>query len=371
MIKIPLLFMNFLQKNNKLLISVIGLVILLSIAGYQAYSNPMDTSPAPSRLNLGNKYVRAAYVLAEKDSLPDPELFNMFIYAFCEFNDENDGLIIPNSQRLRKISDLKKKYPDLKVIFSVGGSKYEGFSEMAKDKRKRLSFARSCKAVIDSLNLDGISLDWEYPGTSEGGHSSSADDTRNYVEVVRNLRKILGKDKWISFFSSTTSEYIDYKGMLKFVDFVEVPGYDYNSRSEKLQYHNALYKSDDSGRLNVEKCVKEHVKKGVPRKRMMLAIPFYARGRKPFPRVFSDFKIPDFKSEDLMEGWDDKAKVPFYKNSKGELVLSFENEKSIAAKSDFIKENGLAGSSVWHYDADFPDHRLAKSLKKNFESEQK
>ncbi len=44
--------------------------------------------------------------------------------------------------------------------------------------------------------------------------------------------------------------------------------------------------------------------------------------------------------------------------------MGFDDERSIAAKMDFVRTNGFPGVFVWNYDSDFDDHRLGKTLKK-------
>jgi chitinase len=53
------------------------------------------------------------------------------------------------------------------------------------------------------------------------------------------------------------------------------------------------------------------------------------------------------------EKWDAKAQVPYvsYKKAKGEWdcgFISYENEKSITAKMEYMKDEGLGGAIVWN-----------------------
>lgn len=311
-----------------------------------------------------------AYVYHEHDSIPDPDLFTHFFYAFADFNENNDGLTILNQGKLKKISELKKSHPDLKVILSVGGKKYEGFSEMARSKKKRRAFARSCKSILDSLNLDGVDLDWEYPGTTAGGHSASPDDAGNYVLVVKELRRLLGESKWISFFSSHSGYFIDLKGMEPYVDYIGVPGYDLSMPQNEInaKHHNNLYPSKKYGVWCIDSSIKRHIAKGIPRNKILLGIPFYGRGKEPMPKALSAFHIPQFAKNGSFE-WDDEACVPYYQDKNANLLLTFDNERSIAIKCDYIRKMGLAGGFAWHYDADYPDHRLAKAMKKGLQTD--
>lgn len=325
-----------------------------------AVNNSADEVPVPDK---GQK-ICMSYVRGDGDSIPDPEIFTHLIYAFAEFNGNNDGVVINYPDKLQKLSDLKKSHPELKIILGVGGSKYEGFSEMAKDKKKRKTFIKHCKSILKKYNLDGITLDWEYPGTTKGGHSASENDAENYVTLVKELRKSLGKNKWISFFSIPSGLFIDLKGMEPYVDYVEIGGYDLSTpqKGHKLRYHNNLYPEKDRSEWSIQQAVNRHLKAGIPRKKILLGIPFYAHAADPLPKNMFNFYIPQF-SKGLNEGWDDIACVPYYENSNGDIMITFDNEKSIGIKCDYIRKMGLAGAFAWHYDADYKDHRLAKAMK--------
>lgn len=66
---------------------------------------------------------------------------------------------------------LREKKPSLKVLLSVGGWGSSRFSEMAQTDSTRMAFAADCKRVIDQFDLDGIDIDWEYPGIGTAGVS--------------------------------------------------------------------------------------------------------------------------------------------------------------------------------------------------------
>ena len=314
---------------------------------------PHDASPK----------IALAYVESFRKSMPDPDMFTHLIYAFAEFNDACDGVVLDTPERLRAMSELKKLNPDLKVMLGVGGYKREGFSEMARDRKKRRAFVRSVKSVIDTFGLDGVDLDWEFPTTEAGGHTASPDDARNYVLVVRDLRKALGKKKWISFYSNNSGAFIDLKGMVPYVDYVHVSGYNLAipKDGQKGYHQSPLYPSRKLGGWCVKKSIERHISLGVPQEKILMGIPFFGRGRTPFP-TYVECKSFGRYAGDLEPQWDDDAQAPYYADSAGNLVLGYDDERSIAAKMDFVRANGLPGVFIWNYDSDFDDHRLGKTI---------
>lgn len=314
-----------------------------------------DTSPK----------IAIAYVESQSKGILDPDRFTHLIYAFAEFNDDCDGLDIAYPERLKEMADLKKVNPQLKVMLGLGGYKRKGFCEMAGDKEKKRAYIREVKALVDSLGLDGVDLDWEFPTTEAGGHTASPDDAKNYVSLVKDLRKALGKNKWLSFFSDHSALFIDLRKMSPYVDFVNVAGYNLSIPKEgRRAYHQSpLYSSSKMGDWCISKSVQRHLDLGVPKDKLLVGIPFFGRGLDPFP---SYVECKDFGKYDsgLALEWDDEAKVPYYADSNGNLLLGFDNERSIQEKMNFVRANNLPGVFVWNYGGDYPDQRLGKAIER-------
>ena len=102
---------------------------------------------------------------------------------------------------------------------------------------------------------------------------------------------------------------------------------------------------------------------GVPKEKILLGIPFYGRGIEPFPSYLDCNKFAKY-SGDLNIFWDEEAQAPYYLDKNGDLVLGFDDERSIKAKFDFIRANDIPGVFVWNYDSDYDDHRLGKTIEK-------
>lgn len=352
---------------RKKVITAVATLLLLAGVLFAYAANISDNSLV--NINPDRELLRVAYVIEDSDSIPDPTLFTHYFYAFAGFNDNCDGLVIPKPEKLHRLVDLKKQNPALKIILSVGGDKCGGFSEMARNRNKRNRLIKSCLAVMDSMDIDGFDFDWEYPGIAKPNYTASSKDAANYVTLMKNLRSKLGKDKWLSFYSSNSANYMDFKGMVEYVDYVMVSGYELSNKPKvgTLGFMNNLYASKEYGEWSVDKSVARHISRGVPREKILLGIPFFAKGATPFPKVFSDYKIPRYLNQSTILEWDDSAKVPYYRNNDGDLILSFDNERSIGIKSDYIRKQGLSGGFVWHYDSDYPGHPLANALKKGLE----
>lgn len=304
--------------------------------------------------------VITGYVTSWGTTLPDPSLVTHLNYAFGHVADSFDSLTIDNEPRLAEIAALRDVKPSLKVLLSVGGWESDNFSEMAASDSLRSAFCASCKAAVDRFGLDGIDIDWEYPTSDLGGISCSPDDKENFALLMRDLRSVLGEDALLSFAASSETKYIDYAVAVGYVDFVNVMTYDMG-RAPK--FNAALHNSRLHDGQTVEKSVREHLAAGVPKSKLVVGIPFYGRGdRIFFPESvdYKDLKVDGRYYEVL---WDEDAMVPYVANRiTGDIVFSYDNERSIFAKCLYIKKNHLRGAMIWDCGADDSDFTLSTVL---------
>jgi len=304
------------------------------------------------------KKVVIAYVTSWTDVIPDPSQITHINYAFGHVNDSFDGIRIDNEPRLKAIVSLKEKHPHLNVLLSIGGRGSGRFSEMAAEQSKRQKFAGDCMHVLKEFNLDGIDIDWEYPGSTAGGISASAEDTRNFSLLMKDIRKAIGSKKLLTLASSASGKYIAFNEIEPDVDFVNIMTYD----SGNPPFHHAsLKRSALSGNTTCEEAVDAHVAAGMPVEKLVLGIPFYGRGNNQEVKGFIDYKDL-LKLQGLHNKWDDEAQAAYMVNDKGEFVLTYETPESIILKCNYALKKGLLGAMYWEYAGDSDDGVLRNTV---------
>jgi chitinase len=310
------------------------------------------------------KHVVVAYVTSWSSPIPDPQYMTHINYAFGHVTSTFDGVRIDGESRFRKMVELKKQNPALKVLLSVGGWGSGNFSEMASTAARREAFARSCKKMLDDYGADGVDIDWEYPGSSAAGISSSPNDKANYTEMMKAIRSAIGTGKLLTLASSCDADFIDFKAILPYVDFINIMAYDMASAPQ----HNApLYREKDgktsrvAGWYTCDEAVKAHLKAGIPAEKLVLGMPFYGHGNDTYGSFvyYCDIKGP--KGTDT-EKWDEVGQVPYYANTAGTLTLGFDNVRSIEAKCQYVLDNGLRGGMYWEYCYDNASLDLTKAV---------
>ncbi len=336
--------------------SLILPLLVLSLSGCKSNSSAVGATAD----NADEKVV-VAYVTSWSDVIPDPKFMTHINYAFGHVNETFNGVDISNPERLEQIVALKKDAPKLNVLLSIGGWGSGRFSEMAADSLFRLSFARDCRRVVDQYGLDGIDIDWEYPTSDAAGISASPDDTANFTKMMRDIRQAIGTEKMLTLATVHNANYINFHDILPYIDLVNTMSYDMGNPP---YLHSGLYDSKNTNGNTTDASVRAHIAAGVPPSMLVVGMPFYGRGKGPF-HSFADYK----KMKDLPGGyselWDEEAKVPYITDSLGQLVLGFENARSLKIKCDYVIDNGLRGAMYWEYSSDDDNNTLRATVADN------
>ena len=302
---------------------------------------------APNNEEVKQERIVLGYVFGDR-MLPDPEIVTHINYAFGHVTDTYDGVRINSEEQLRAIIALKEQNPSLKILLSIGGWGSGRFSEMAAVTKYRKAFAADCKRVIDEFELDGIDLDWEYPTHSwHEAVASSPEDFGNYTLLSIDIRMAIGDDKLLTMATLADADpIVDWKAIEPYYSFFNIMTYDMAFLSLDNPYHQgALYRSDMVNRISCEEAVDKHIAAGIPPEKLNLGILFGGRGN----RVNLN-ELP----EGFTRQWDDVAKAAYITNAEGEFWYSFEEERAIEHKMDFIKQRGLLGAMYWSYNAQAP-----------------
>lgn len=320
-----------------------------------------------------------AYVTYYGSLIPDPEAMTHINYAFAELY-VRDGVyqgfkVQGNLSRFEQIASLKNENPDLKICLSFShtvanndNKQDGGFSAMCKSEAGRRAFAEDCLAFLKKYNLDGIDLDWEFPGLSWSGAACDPScDTDNYVLLVKQLRETLGTSYTISYAgycSDKTSvsggyRYVDIKGMDPYVDYVNIMAYDLD---EAPHHHSAL--NDTRAYKDCNRAVNAYLTAGVSPDKLVLGLPFY--GRHSFstsPTAISYKKILQLDRYQYRRNqWDDKASCPFVATMGGAFYCGYDNPRSIGLKGAWVREKGMLGLMYWEYDQDDAKGTLRKAV---------
>lgn len=340
--------------------------------GNQGDGNPSD-EPVASLCDpeyLGQTPMIIAYYTENSSAIPDPACLTHINYAHGRFVDKetgDGGIWIEQPEKLRKVVELKKPKPSLKVLLMIGGwgDKADGFSMMARDPKKRALFCQTCAEHIRNYDLDGIDIDWEYPTVGPSENGKHPDDTKNFNILLKELREAIGNTKIISYASSSSADYVDWKTAMLYLDYVNVMTYDMGDPP----YHNAplYYSSTITRKRSADQSITLHKSKGVPFDRQVMGVPFYGHGTDPYKADVKYNEMAQIFSSSKYDGknirkWDPVAKVPYLVDESGNFLLGYDDEESVTFKGEYVVQKKLLGAMFWEYRHDDSQGTLRKAL---------
>lgn len=334
--------------------------------------------------DIGQRPIILAYYTENSPELPDPSLVTHINYAHGRFANPSTGdggIVIAKPELMQKVLALKKSNPHLKVMLMIGGwgMAADGFSMMARDAKKRTEFCQSVKSHIDKYGLDGVDIDWEYPTYSAEGTGASAADKYNFNLVLAELRNTIGTGKIISFASSSSAKYVDWKEAIKFIDYVNVMTYDMGAAPDR--HNSPLYRSSTFNQTSCDESIGLHLKEGIPLNRQNLGVPFYGKSEKNPKVEIYDYEVKYNEMESILKSgyyakrkrdvtgknirkWDSVAKVPYLTDTDGKTVLVYDDPESCLCKGEYVVSKKLLGAMFWEYRHDDANHSCLKALVK-------
>ncbi len=279
----------------------------------------------------------------------------------------------------------KAQQAGTKVLISLGGWTLSNhFSSIAADSVKRGRFAASCAQLVRTYQVDGVDIDWEYPGY--GPQNGSAADKENFTILVKEIRdsfnvleKSINKSLLITAafgVAPSRMAFIEWEKVVPLLDFINLMTYDfYGSNHSRTNHHAPLFPPEQGLNGFDLHSVVNHLtgNYAVPRHKINIGIAFYGRTQKTkgAPNLHTaSMQIPDRETfpedkgnpmfysivarQDLFDYyWDPSAQVPFLKGKNLlNTFVTFDDENSIALKAHYIQENGLAGAMVWDITGD-------------------
>ena len=328
-------------------------------------------------------------------------------YAFANIQDGRMVAISPaDTPNLATLVALKQQNPSLQILISVGGWLWSGnFSDAALTRESRSRFIESVVAFLKDHDLDGLDIDWEYPGQIGAGNRFRPEDKQNYRLLLAELRKRfdreqkkLGRPLLLSIAAGASDDFLahtDMRQVARSVDTVNLMAYDYyEPGSEPTTGNHAPLFTDpaDPKHISADASVRRFESEGVPAQKIVLGVPFYGhvwgnvppanhglfQTGSPVPNAFARYRdiVGSLLGQGFTRYWDRSASVPYLYNAQKQQFVSYEDPESLALKCAYVQRMHLAGVMFWEYDGDASsalldtiDHAFYGSSTKSAEGE--
>ncbi|KAJ9072451.1 hypothetical protein DSO57_1027351 [Entomophthora muscae] len=316
----------------------------------------------------------------------------------------NDGLVKEVVEAAQKSSTKPK------VLLSLGGwGGSKMFSKMVQAKHHRKEFITKLVGLMKpieegGLGLDGIDLDWEFPGEVGAGNFFNASDTDNLLLLLSEMRAKFTSAKLITaavpmlpFKGKDNQPIKDASRFAKYFDYVTVMAYNiYGSWSTTTGPNAPLHTSKDVSHSLADSLNKWKEAKFPPHK-IVGGLAFYGQTFETAERVTaksqfvkkkppqphkkishsvsqSDVYLYKFIRETILSDpqtpkpgyvryFDKVTQTPYlYKPSTHQLI-TYDDTISIQAKASYIQNNGFGGAMIWELTNDYNNELIDATIR--------
>jgi len=323
-----------------------------------------------------------------------------------------DGLEYCQLDGIRRTVALKQRNPNLKVLFSVGGWTAGGwiFSIMAETHENRQKFIKSAVHFIKYFGLDGLDVDWEYPGYDMLPEvPTNPKDKEHFTLLMSELHQAFDHDGYLLTFAAAPDPFkaanaFELDKVKDYVDWINLMSYDYSGGWDPFTGIDApLYGRWGEGfyghpkyQFNIHETILHYLNEGFPAEKIVLGVHTESKAwilNTPDPE-HSGFYCPGTASPNMtysrQEGWlnyyeilqfwhNETVEDPLWdkvvlgrenwnifdhENGKvdgcylsphmyqGQYWVSYDDEASADLKARYANHHGLKGAFVWEVDTD-------------------
>jgi GH18 family chitinase len=341
-------------------------------------------APPPEKVVIGYVFARDKPLVGSE--IPAEKLTHIN-YAFANIN---DGLMVEgfkdDPENYRVLHDLKNRNPKLKVLVSVGGWTWSGkFSDMALTAQSRKRFIDSAVAFLKRYQLDGLDIDWEYPGQKGMDNTYRPEDRENCTALLAELRAALDDHYLLTMATQAADEWLEHTEMNKaqaYLNYINLMAYDqFGADSDPTTGHHApLFTSPANPKQNsAALSISHYIAAGVPASKLVLGVPFYGKAWGNVGPAEHGLYQPGGPTEARLDTsfaglqnpvgfrryWDDVSKAPYLYNADTKVFITYEDEESVRAKARYVIDRGLAGIMFWEL-AEDPQARLLDAINAEF-----
>ncbi|KAK9365082.1 glycoside hydrolase superfamily [Lipomyces kononenkoae] len=264
---------------------------------------------------------------------------------------------------------LKRKYPWLKVLLSIGGWTYSpNFAPAASDPTRRANFVSSAIRLLKDLGLDGLDVDWEYPKPGQ--------EAADYLSLLCELRQALdqyAKDVpsrprfLLTIATSCAPDNIramQVAAMDRYIDFWNLMAYDFAGPTWST---TAGHQANVYGcQYSVDSAVEMYLHAGVHPSKIIVGMPLYGRafgdtdgpmcgfhgdgGSGTWENGVFDYKVLPLPG--ATEYFDDRLISSYSYDPHKRVMITYDTPQCARAKSRYIRDKRLGGAMWWESSGD-------------------
>ncbi|OKL55307.1 hypothetical protein UA08_09415 [Talaromyces atroroseus] len=338
-------------------------------------------------------------------SLPSSDLVSSVTHAIMAFAPSENFNSGSSFTPFESVDTFRARFPSsTKIMIAIGGwGDNAGFSTAAVSDSSRSTYASNVAAMLESTGLDGVDIDWEYPGGNGADYkqtpnSEKTDEVNTFPLLIQAIREAIGEDKVLSVaVPGLKRDMIGYTAengptVFDTVDMVNIMSYDLMNRRDNITKHHTSIQ----GSLET---VNNFLDIGMNASKGNLGIAFYAKyfttdpssdcstnpigcatveledasGQDTGKSGAVTFETsPEVSSSSITSSWskaksngitDEEAGGQYYWDSDAQLFWTWDTPDLIAKKFDeIISQKGLGGVMAWSLGEDSLDWSELKAI---------
>ncbi|KAJ6486402.1 glycoside hydrolase [Mycena vitilis] len=302
--------------------------------------------------------------------------------------------------RLVTAAHCKKK----KVKLSIGGwTGSQHFSTVVGTDQSRETFVQNIWRVYSKYFLDGIDIDWEYPGHQGAGNNEvSKHDSDHFLSFLQLLRVTLPPSAVITaatlpttFYGSDGQPMSDVSAFAEVLDWILLMNYDVwgssNNPGPNAPMSDACMNSSQPDG-NAVAAYNAWTSAGLNPLQLVLGVPSYGyvststatrlRTRSQNVRLTADGDQIQFRDlcdqGALARGdgnrfngaggftryWDECSSTPYLRSPSAHQVVTYDDPQSLGMKAAFVREMGMRGVNIFDVHGDTDCWDLTDSLRR-------
>ncbi|KAJ5375522.1 hypothetical protein N7517_007528 [Penicillium concentricum] len=310
---------------------------------------------------------------------------------------KDSRVTISSTDMISRIVKLKRRNRSLQVFIAVGGWAFSdpgptrtAWSDMASSKETRTKFINSLMDLLETFDLDGVDLDWEYPVADDRGGKDA--DYKNYVTLVQEMRASFTKRNEIWGISMAIPasywylQHFDIAALQKEVSWFNLMSYDMRGKWDQFNEWTGPYVFGHTNITEIEQGVDLLRRNNVNLYKVSLGMGFYGRtftlddpkcsepgcvfadagvrgecsGEEGI-LTFKEIMARKHRLNEKHEYFDNKTSVKYMVYDETQWI-TYDDAESFAVKRKMLDDECFGGVMIWAIDQDTPDFQALAGL---------
>lgn len=267
------------------------------------------------------------------------------------------------STAVRTLKSKRKK-----VVVTLKSFNNNNIEKLVLSDTAQKTFISNAIQMVNSKQLDGVNIDFEYIGTPNPKvrESFTRFTTNLYVQLKKQVPNAqLTIDTYVH--SASATRLFDVTALSSQVDALVIMGYDFHTPSGSPGPVAPM-----EGELSLLGFMSTYLEKVKPEK-LILALPHYGYD---WPLVSSTEQARSVSFAEAAEfsrthstSWNSASQTPYYQYvslSGVKRIVHFENARSLGIKYDYVNKKGLKGIGIWALGYDGLNNEISNTIIEKF-----